>query len=718
MPSATENPTNEPATMTTHDFEPADTSDEPADDLGQEELAPTGPSFADLGLTPTLAAHVQSQGYLQPTPIQARAIPILLAGRDLLGQAQTGTGKTAAYGLPLLQRLDPTERRVQALVLVPTRELALQVVAALLLLCPGRDPGIAAVYGGEPIGKQIRQLQMGAAVVVATPGRLLDHLERGTIDFSGLRLCVLDEADEMLDMGFLPDVESILERTPPTRQTALLSATLAGEIAQLAAQHLRNPELITVVSQIKTNENVEQRYVVVQPHVRAEAVARLLDVEVFEAALVFARTKLGCDELTEALQQRGVSCEALHGDLAQPAREAVIRRLRDGRLRVVVATDVAARGLDVPSLDLVVTVELPGQPETYVHRIGRTGRAGRSGKSILVLAPRDERRLRMLERFLSARLTWQAVPTPAEVAEVRRARFAEQVVQLARDPGTAPFLKFVQQIGSAEGAPDAMALAAALCRMAAPTPVVEAVLNPPPPAPPEAPPKVGHISAPEPAPRKVVAKTPAPAAKTPAPATSTPAPAAKAPAAKAPAPVASADTPESWSAPVTTPAAKPAKTKVAAEPALPAAGVATGPADGTASPRKTAAKTEAPAEPRPTRLPAESAFIPAARPESAPAARAERTAPAFYAVSVGVGARNGVTPAMLVAVMSRGLEIPGKNLGRIEIRDNYSLVEVPSAVVAELPTRLHGVLVCGRFLNPRPAREVLEREQQQRRTPK
>jgi hypothetical protein len=359
-------------------------------------------------------------------------------------------------------------------------------------------------------------------------------------------------------------------------------------------------------------------------------------------------------------------------------------------------------------LDLVVTVELPGQPETYVHRIGRTGRAGRSGKSILVLAPRDERRLRMLERFLSARLTWQAVPTPAEVAEVRRTRFAEQVVQLARDPGTAPFLKFVQQIGSAEGAPDAMALAAALCRMAAPTPVVEAVLNPPPPAPPEAPPKVGHISAPEPAPRKVAAKAAVPATGVafPAPPAAAPvaAPAAKASKAKA--------------ATVSEP---PAVTATPAAPAAPAAAQSapSSATDGTAAPRKAAAaKAEVPAAPKPTRLPAESAFIPPAKQESAPAMRAERTQPAFYAVSVGVGARNGVTPAMLVAVMSRGLEIPGKNLGRIEIRDNYSLVEVPSAVVAELPTRLHGVLVCGRFLNPRPAREVLEREQQQRRTPK
>lgn len=634
-----------------------------------DAAAPDGPTFAELGLAPALAAHLATLGYTQPTPIQARTIPVLLTGRDVLGQAQTGTGKTAAYGLPLLQRLDPRAGHIQALVLVPTRELALQVVAALHELSPpGRPPAIAAVYGGEPIGKQIRQLDQGVAVVVATPGRLLDHLERGTVDLSSLQLCVLDEADEMLDMGFLPDVESILERAPKSRQTALLSATLAGEIATLAGQILRDPERITVVSQIKSNENVEQRYVVVPPHGRAEAVARILDVEVFESALVFARTKLGCDELTEALQQRGVPCEALHGDLAQPAREAVIRRLRDGRLRVVVATDVAARGLDVPSLDLVVTVELPGQSETYVHRIGRTGRAGRSGKSILVLGPRDERRLRNLERFLGSRLTWQAVPTPYEIAEVRRARFAEQVVSLAKSSDMAPFVAVVEQMLSGEDAPTPLALAAALCKLAAPQPVVEAVLRPPPHQPPEQPPRSLEPPA-----------KPAPAARSGAPA------AAERAAVRA------------------TPAAEPPATPaVAAAPAAPKA-----------------AKVKATSQPAPAQPAAAGGFEPPppplSRPGRLPAEAPERSG-GFGAISVGVGGRNGVTPAMLVAVLARSLEIPGKSLGRIEIRDNYSLVEVPMALMPEVPTRLHGVLVCGRFLNPRPAREVLEREALQRRS--
>ena len=756
-------------------------------------------TFADLGLPLDVCKLLESQGIIHPTPIQARAIPLVLQGRDVLGQADTGTGKTAAYGLPLLQRISLAQARVQVLVLVPTRELALQVVTALRSMVVGRDPGIVAIYGGDPIGNQIRQLRGQPAVVVATPGRLMDHLQRRTIDLDALRMCVLDEADEMLDMGFLPDVEAILEQTPRNRQMMLFSATMANEIAGLAKEHLRDPELVAVVSQRKGAPNVEQRYVVVQPHGRAEAVARLLDVEVFEAALVFSRTKAGCDELTEALQQRGVPCEALHGDLAQQARENVIRRLREGRLRVVVATDVAARGLDVPSLDLVVTVELPGQPETYVHRIGRTGRAGRSGKSILVLGPRDERRLIGIEKFLGQRLTWQAVPTQAEVADTRRQRFGDLLRKLAAEPETSPYRVWLQRQAAAENGPAMLDLAAALCRLAAPTALREALAQfsaddfaepaAPPPAraaqgvvPRVAPQAATTVTA-QPSPAQVaVRKQPsasaqpehaAPAATSTAPAAASAAAAhpaaasgaavtqvkAKAKATAAPATSAAAPTAPATTAPATSPPATSAPATTA--PATVAVTAATDTQEPTDSqedasvkkltPRQIRraekaaadeaagiipawklaaatssvfeeAKTEAkvgkaakPAKPAPA-APAPGPSHPGAAANPQPPRPAAMTAadrrrhPEFFAISVGIGARNGVSTAMLVAVLARCLDIPGKAIGRIEIRDNYSLIEVPAEIAPEVSTRLHGVEMCGRYLSPRPAREVLERE--------
>lgn len=726
-------------------------------------------SFAELGLPPDVCAHLASQGITQPTPIQARAIPLLLQGRDLLGQAETGTGKTAAYGLPMLQRIVMAQARIQALVLVPTRELALQVVTAVRSLVVGRDPGVVAIYGGDPIGNQIRLLRNQPAIVVATPGRLMDHLQRGTIDLDALKMCVLDEADEMLDMGFLPDVEAILEQTPKSRQTMLLSATMAKEIAGLAREHLRDPELVTVVSQRKGAANVEQRYVVVPPMGRAEAVARILDVEVFESALVFARTKAGCDELAEALQQRGVACEALHGDLAQPARENVIRRLREGRLHVVVATDVAARGLDVPSLDLVLTVELPGQPETYVHRIGRTGRAGRSGKSILVLGPRDERRLIGIEKFLGQRLTWQAVPTPAEVIETRRHRFADQLRREAAEPDNAPYKLWLQKQALTEGGPELIDIAAALCRLAAPAGLREALriytgeehgeMQAPPAAPPRqvppaaraplaapvaaapvaaayvapvarpvaapapavqpaavvqavAPAQVAaaaqHVAAPVAAPVTAAVAVPPPAAVPVKPPKAPKAPKAAAPTDEAPAP---APAPQVEAAPA--PAGEAAEPAVVSDkPLTPrqirraekaAADAAAGivPAWKLA---QAAAALEKPLATGPSNVPA----APPRQPAMTAADR--RRHPEYFAVSVGVGARNGVSVNMLVAVLARCLDIPGKALGRIEIRDNYSLIEVPTSIARELNTRLHGVELCGRFLSPRPAREVLERE--------
>ena len=386
------------------------------------------PSFADLGLAPGLLTALQRLEHTEPTPIQVRTIPLLLAGRDVLGQAQTGTGKTAAFALPLLQALDLADSAVQALVLAPTRELALQVADAIRGYSQDiGNVGVLAIYGGEPIGTQLFRLRGAIRVVVGTPGRVLDHLARGSLRLDKVKVAVLDEADEMLRMGFVADVDSILAQTPATRQTTLFSATMSGDVARVAERHLRNPETVAVAAATRTVATTIQRFVVVPPHHRAEALGRLLAVQTFEAALVFARTRADCAELTDWLNGNGVPADALHGDLAQSARLAVVRRLKEGQVRVVIATDVAARGLDVEHIDFVVNMEWPQDSETYVHRIGRTGRAGRSGQSVLFVAPRDEWRLRQLERFTGQVMEQAWVPNDRDLAAVWEARFATAV---------------------------------------------------------------------------------------------------------------------------------------------------------------------------------------------------------------------------------------------------------------------------------------------------
>lgn len=385
-------------------------------------------AFAALGLSPALLRAVADAGFEVPTAVQARAIPVLLQGKDVLGRAQTGTGKTAAFALPILQGLTVADRSVQALILAPTRELAVQVADAIRQLAvhhPG--VGVVAIYGGAPFGPQMGRLKDGCQVVVGTPGRVLDHLSRGTLKLDKVRFAILDEGDEMLRMGFAEDVETILGKMPTERQTALFSATLPAEIARIASQYLREPVRIEVSAPTRTVLTIEQRYLVAPIERKVEALARVLACEPFAAALVFARTRAGCAELTDMLQNGGLPAEAMHGDLAQAAREAVLRRLRSGQLKVLVATDVAARGLDVDLIDLVVNMEVPDAPETYVHRIGRTGRAGRSGKSILFVTPRQERRLHEIEAFTGQRMVHAEVPSLRAVQMARIARFVESV---------------------------------------------------------------------------------------------------------------------------------------------------------------------------------------------------------------------------------------------------------------------------------------------------
>ncbi len=388
------------------------------------ELTTEG-QFESLGLAPPLLRAVQEAGYESPTPIQARAIPVLLEGRDLIGQAQTGTGKTAAFALPLIQKMDASRPETQALVLAPTRELAVQVAGEVHALSKHTGLRIVPVYGGQPIDRQFRALRAGAQVVVGTPGRVLDHLRRGTLSLAAVRICVLDEADEMLALGFLEDMEAILAELPQERQLALFSATMPQRIAHLARRFLREPERVTIESRRRTLETTNQTYYEAPPGRKLEALARVLDMETPGPTIVFCRTRKETDELAEALRLRGYGAEPLHGDMAQPERDRVLRRFREGQADLLVATDVAARGLDIETVTHVVNYDIPWDVEQYIHRIGRTGRAGREGDAITLIEPRERRQLRFIERMIGARIRPARIPTAADIAARRREMFKD-----------------------------------------------------------------------------------------------------------------------------------------------------------------------------------------------------------------------------------------------------------------------------------------------------
>ncbi|MFN2497353.1 MAG: DEAD/DEAH box helicase [Pseudonocardiaceae bacterium] len=395
-----------------------------------------GPAgFADLALRPELLRAVLDLGYEEPTPIQREAIPPLLAGRDLLGQAATGTGKTAAFALPILQRMTSGGVDPAALVLVPTRELAVQVAEAVHRY--GRELGaqVLPIYGGQPIGRQLRALERGVDVVVATPGRALDHLSRGTLRLDRLATVVLDEADEMLDMGFSDDIEAILRETPEDRQTVLFSATMPRRIDDMARRHLREPVRIKLGGEQAADGEAplvrQSAYVVPRAH-KSTALGRVLDVEAPTAAIVFCRTREEVDRLTESLNGRGYRAEALHGGMGQEQRDRVMGRLRNGTADLVVATDVAARGLDIDQLTHVVNFDVPSGPDAYVHRIGRVGRAGREGVAITLAEPREHRMLKTIERVTKQRIAIEKVPSVADLRarrlELTRAALHESLL--------------------------------------------------------------------------------------------------------------------------------------------------------------------------------------------------------------------------------------------------------------------------------------------------
>ncbi|MDH4763174.1 ATP-dependent RNA helicase DeaD [Pseudomonas sp. SORGH_AS199] len=391
-------------------------------------------NFAALNLNPAILAAIKAVGYEEPSPIQSQSIPVILAGHDMIGQAQTGTGKTAAFALPLLSQLDPSRREPQILVLVPTRELALQVATACETYST-EMPGVkvVALYGGAPMGPQLKSLRMGAQVLVATPGRLCDHLRRDDNLLATVQRLVLDEADEMLKLGFMDDLEFIFEAMPETRQTVLFSATLPPSIRAIAERHLKNPQHVRIAAKTQTVARIEQAHLMVHADQKPASVLRLLEVENFDALIAFVRTKQATLDLAELLERQGYRVSALNGDMPQAQREKTIESLKDGSLDIVVATDVAARGLDVARITHVLNVDMPYDPESYVHRIGRTGRAGREGRALLLVTPRERRMLQVIERVTGQRVGEIRLPDAEAVLEARISRLADGVGSLLAD---------------------------------------------------------------------------------------------------------------------------------------------------------------------------------------------------------------------------------------------------------------------------------------------
>jgi ATP-dependent RNA helicase DeaD len=400
--------------------------------------------FQSLGISAPVLKAVQNLGYEQPSPIQAQSIPILLSGKNLLGTAQTGTGKTAAFALPLLSNIDEKQKTPQILVLTPTRELAIQVAEAFQSYAKHiRGFHVLPIYGGADIGGQLRALKRGAQVIVGTPGRMLDHLKRKSLNLSQIKSLVLDEADEMLRMGFIDDVETILSKTPDESQRALFSATMPAPIKRVADTYLGDAEQVRIKSKTQTVERIQQQYVTVKAHQKMDALTRVLEVEQFDGMIIFVRTKSSTLNIAERLEARGFSTAALNGDLTQALRERTIGKLKRGQIDVVVATDVAARGLDVERISHVINFDIPYDNESYVHRIGRTGRAGREGKAILFITPKETRLLRSIEKTTKSTIAPLTMPSNAQVSDQRIQQFTQQLSKTLETPRLDKFREMI-----------------------------------------------------------------------------------------------------------------------------------------------------------------------------------------------------------------------------------------------------------------------------------
>ena len=579
--------------------------------------------FADLGLPEPLLRALSDVGYESPSPIQAATIPPLLQGRDVLGQAQTGTGKTAAFALPILARIDPKQFKPQALVLAPTRELAIQVAEAFQKYAT-HLPGfhVLPVYGGQSYGPQLSALKRGVHVIVGTPGRVIDHLERGSLDLSELRCLVLDEADEMLRMGFIDDVETVLKKVPATRQVALFSATMPSQIRRIAQTYLKEPVEIAIKSTTTTAANIRQRYWMVSGVNKLDALTRILEAEPFDGMLVFARTKLGTQELAEKLAARGLSAAAIHGDVEQKQREKMVQSLKDGRIDILVATDVAARGLDVDRISHVLNYDIPYDTESYVHRIGRTGRAGRSGEAILFVAPRERGMLGAIERATRQKIEPMQLPTVDAVNEQRVGKFLGKIGAALESTDLSLYRELVERYEREHDVP-AVDIAAALAKLVqGKTPLL---LQAPPPERPRS----------------------------------------------------ERDDRASHERP----------------------------------PRDRAPRAERPAfEARPPRHAERQFTPPSAAPRSAPdnagealfgeaaaAPRPHRDAPevGMETFRIEVGHMHGVQPGNIVGAIANEADLESKYIGRIDIRDEYSLVDLPEGMPAELMEHLKKVRVSG-----------------------
>ena len=423
--------------------------------------------FSDLGLSEPVMKMLEKIGYETPSPIQAAIIPHVLEGKDVIGQAQTGTGKTAAFALPLLSKIDIKQtKQPQVLVLTPTRELAIQVAEAFQKYA-GKLSGfhVVPIYGGQDFGTQLRQLRRGVHVIVATPGRIMDHMRRETVDLQALKCIVLDEADEMLRMGFIDDVEWIMEKTPSSRQVALFSATVPEPIKRIARRHLTDPVEIKIKTKTATADTIRQRYWMVSGFHKLDALTRVLEGEEFDAMIIFVRTKVATADLSERLQARGFAAAPLSGDIAQNKREKTVNDLKKGKLDILVATDVAARGLDVDRVSHVINYDIPYDNESYVHRIGRTGRAGRKGDAILFVAPREKRLLKSIERATNNRIELMDMPSTQDINNKRIDKFKTKITEVMAEEGLGFFREMIEQYRQEKDV-SSLEIAAALAKIA------------------------------------------------------------------------------------------------------------------------------------------------------------------------------------------------------------------------------------------------------------
>ncbi len=578
-------------------------------------------SFLDLELSEPVLNALLSIGYENPSPIQAQTIPHLLAGRDVLGQAQTGTGKTAAFALPILSGLDLAQRLPQTLVLAPTRELAIQVAEAFQRYA-AQMPGfhVLPIYGGQSYGPQLAALRRGVHVVVGTPGRVLDHIKRGTLDLSALRYLVLDEADEMLKMGFIEDIEAILQQTPVTRQVALFSATMPPPIRRIAQTYLRQPVEVQIAAKTTTAVNIRQRYWMVAGLNKLDALTRILEVEEFDGLLIFVRTKAETVELAEKLEARGFAASALNGDMEQKARERTVAKLKSGEIDIVIATDIAARGLDVERIGHVINYDIPTDPESYVHRIGRTGRAGRSGEAILFVAPRERHLLRLIERTTRQPITPMDLPTIGAVNDQRVARFKQKIAEaLAGSADLKPFRTLIDSYEAEHGVPAAQIAAALAQLLQGDTPLLLHKDDMPP----------------RPAPRSAASSTATPSDKA---------------------------------------GANPFKARE----------------ERSAVPQRRMPEDS----PRATPRDAEEAPRPARDKPRKPAA----PTPGMETYRIEVGHQHKVKPGNIVGAIANEAGLDSANIGRVEIFDDHSLVELPEGMPKNIFRDLQKAWVCGRQL--------------------